>query len=122
MATFQWPTGGVNNTASTTSHFQLLRSPTHARTNFFVSLKTKASKAYLLRIKLAFAVVHGPSPHAPRFVDQLSHQFCRVSISLFSLRVTCGDPRAVVLSSLQSVLNVVTASLLKVKETIISLW
>ena len=59
-------------------------------------------------------------PYAPCYVDQLSLQFCRVSLSLFSLRGTCGDP-AVVLSTLQSVLSVATASWLKLKESIISL-
>ena len=54
--------------------------------------------------------VHGPPSHAPCIVDQLSHQFCRVSLCLFSLRVTCADPPAVVLSSLQSILSVATAS------------
>ena len=64
--------------------------------------------------------VHGPSPHAPCLVDQLSHQFCRVSLSLFSLRVTCGDPPDCFLCALLSALSCVTASWLKVKESIIS--
>ena len=38
--------------------------------------------------KSAGAEVFTDHPH----VDQLSHQFCQVSLSLFSLRVTCGDP------------------------------
>ena len=54
--------------------------------------------------------VHGPSPHAPCLVDQLSHQFCRVSLSLFSLRVTCGDPLDCFLCALLSASSCVTAS------------
>ena len=74
---------------------------------------------YLLPVSRR-GVVHGPPSRAQNIVDQLSHQFCHVGPHLFSLRVTCGDPPAVVLSFLQSVLSVATTSWLKVKESILN--
>ena len=81
-----------------------------------------ARALWLLDLGHTLIAVHGPSPQAQGFVDQLSHPFCRDSLSFLSLRVTCGDPPLLFLVPLQSVLIVATASWLNVKETIVSLW
>ena len=36
--------------------------------------------------------VHRSPSKAPCLIGQMSHQFCRSSLSLFSFRVTCRDP------------------------------
>ena len=66
-------------------------------------------------------VVHGPPSQAPCFTGQLSHEFCRSSPSLvFFFGPRVATHLTVVLTSLQSVVSVVTASWFKVKESIIS--
>ena len=90
--------------------------------------RTSDEVLFFCRVRLAFRRMDTAERSCSRiiFTSTTSRwpivpQFCLSRSSLFLFRVTCGDPLDCCLCALLSVLRFVTASWLKVKESIISL-